>query len=231
MELKSILKKERQKLKRCENLLKNAKVLYWKKGATIKIIDLYDEKNEDIIKRIEVRHKIRQINKAINHYLVEKLRSKNLDIERYMKNYWDEIVEGFATLHNTYKSENSFQKAFLYDKQSHLYRRFQDCISLDSMKNYLSYLETYLQLLKDMGHEQSLEKTKQIFSKKANMSVKYVEPALPLNWADIYEQIQFLKSKDADAQLWCDRLFIKVKFCLNCCNIVEGKNSVNLIWL
>ena len=38
MELKSILKKERQKLKRCENLLKNAKVLYWKKGATIKII-------------------------------------------------------------------------------------------------------------------------------------------------------------------------------------------------
>ena len=136
MELKAILKKERQRLKRCENLLKNAKVMYWKKGADIKTIDLYDEKNSDIVARIEERHKIRQVNKAINHYLVERLKSQGIEVEPYMKNYWDEIVEGFATLHNTYKTENSFQKAFLYDKNSHLYRRFQDCISLDSMKNY-----------------------------------------------------------------------------------------------
>ena len=52
MELKAILKKERQRLKRCENLLKNAKVMYWKKGADIKTIDLYDEKNSDIVARI-----------------------------------------------------------------------------------------------------------------------------------------------------------------------------------
>ena len=201
MELKAILKKERQRLKRCENLLKNAKVMYWKKGADIKIIDLYDEKNSDIVARIEERHKIRQVNKAINHYLVERLKSQGIEVEPYMKNYWDEIVEGFATLHNTYKTENSFQKAFLYDKNSHLYRRFQDCISLDSMKNYLAYLKVYLTNLEKMEHKEALSLTKALFEKYPNVKVKYVEPALPLNWADIYEQIQFLKSKDADVQL------------------------------
>lgn len=201
MELKAILKKERQRLKRCENLLKNAKVMYWKKGADIKTIDLYDEKNSDIVARIEERHKIRQVNKAINHYLVERLKNQSIEVEPYMKNYWDEIVEGFATLHNTYKTENSFQKAFLYDKNSHLYRRFQDCISLDSMKNYLAYLKVYLTNLEKMGHKEALSLTKSLFEKYPNVKVKYVEPALPLNWADIYEQIQFLKSKDADVQL------------------------------
>lgn len=201
MELKAILKKERQRLKRCENLLKNAKVMYWKKGADIKTIDLYDEKNSDIVARIEERHKIRQVNKAINHYLVERLKSQGIEVEPYMKNYWNEIVEGFATLHNTYKTENSFQKAFLYDKNSHLYRRFQDCISLDSMKNYLAYLKVYLTNLEKMGHKEALSLTKALFEKYPNVKVKYVEPALPLNWADIYEQIQFLKSKDADVQL------------------------------
>ncbi len=201
MELKAILKKERQRLKRCENLLKNAKVMYWKKGADIKTIDLYDENNSDIVARIEERHKIRQVNKAINHYLVERLKSQGIEVEPYMKNYWDEIVEGFATLHNTYKTENSFQKAFLYDKNSHLYRRFQDCISLDSMKNYLAYLKVYLTNLEKMGHKEALSLTKSLFEKYPNVKVKYVEPALPLNWADIYEQIQFLKSKDADVQL------------------------------
>lgn len=201
MELKAILKKERQRLKRCENLLKNAKVMYWKKGADIKTIDLYDEKNSDIVARIEERHKIRQVNKAINHYLVERLKSQGIEVEPYMKNYWNEIVEGFATLHNTYKTENSFQKAFLYDKNSHLYRRFQDCISLDSMKNYLAYLKVYLTNLEKMGHKEALSLTKSLFEKYPNVKVKYVEPALPLNWADIYEQIQFLKSKDADVQL------------------------------
>ena len=201
MELKAILKKERQRLKRCENLLKNAKVMYWKKGADIKTIDLYDEKNSDIVARIEERHKIRQVNKAINHYLVERLKSQGIEVEPYMKNYWDEIVEGFATLHNTYKTENSFQKAFLYDKNSHLYRRFQDCISLDSMKNYLAYLKFYLTNLEKMGHKEALSLTKSLFEKYPNVKVKYVEPALPQNWADIYEQIQFLKSKDADVQL------------------------------
>ena len=200
MELKAILKKERQRLKRCENLLKNAKVMYWKKGADIKTIDLYDEKNSDIVARIEERHKIRQVNKAINHYLVERLKSQGIEVEPYMKNYWDEIVEGFATLHNTYKTENSFQKAFLYDKNSHLYRRFQDCISLDSMKNYLAYLKVYLTNLEKMGHKEALSLTKSLFEKYPNVKVKYVEPALPLNWADIYEQIQFLKSKDADLE-------------------------------
>ena len=201
MELKAILKKERQRLKRCENLLKNAKVMYWKKGADIKTIDLYEEKNSDIVARIEERHKIRQVNKAINHYLVERLKSQGIEVEPYMKNYWNEIVEGFATLHNTYKTENSFQKAFLYDKNSHLYRRFQDCISLDSMKNYLAYLKVYLTNLEKMGHKEALSLTKSLFEKYPNVKVKYVEPALPLNWADIYEQIQFLKSKDADVQL------------------------------
>lgn len=200
MELKAILKKERQRLKRCENLLKNAKVMYWKKGADIKTIDLYDEKNSDIVARIEERHKIRQVNKAINHYLVERLKSQGIEVEPYMKNYWNEIVEGFATLHNTYKTENSFQKAFLYDKNSHLYRRFQDCISLDSMKNYLAYLKVYLTNLEKMGHKEALSLTKSLFEKYPNVKVKYVEPALPLNWADIYEQIQFLKSKDADLE-------------------------------
>ena len=200
MELKAILKKERQRLKRCENLLKNAKVMYWKKGADIKTIDLYDEKNSDIVARIEERHKIRQVNKAINHYLVERLKSQGIEVEPYMKNYWNEIVEGFATLHNTYKTENSFQKAFLYDKNSHLYRRFQDCISLDSMKNYLAYLKVYLTNLEKMGHKEALSLTKSLFEKYSNVKVKYVEPALPLNWADIYEQIQFLKSKDADLE-------------------------------
>ena len=200
MELKAILKKERQRLKRCENLLKNAKVMYWKKGADIKTIDLYDEKNSDIVARIEERHKIRQVNKAINHYLVERLKSQGIEVEPYMKNYWNEIVEGFATLHNTYKTENSFQKAFLYDKNSHLYRRFQDCISLDSMKNYLAYLKVYLSNLQKIGHKDALAQTKSLFEKYPNVKVKYVEPALPLNWADIYEQIQFLKSKDADLE-------------------------------
>ena len=198
MELKAILKKERQRLRRCESLLKNAKVMYWKKGADFRTINLYDEKNSDIIARIEVRHKIRQINKAINHVLVEHLKSQNIEVEPYMKNYWNDIVETFATLHNTYKTETSFQKAFLYDKQSHLYRRFQDCISLDSMKNYLSYLNIYLQNLEKMGHKQAISKTKELFEKYPNVRVKYVEPALPLNWADIYEQIQFLKSKDSE---------------------------------
>lgn len=92
MELKAILKKERQRLRRCERLLKNAKVMYWKKGAEIKTIDLYDERNSDIVARIEVRHKIRQVNKAINHILVKRLKSQDVDIEPFMKNYWDEIV-------------------------------------------------------------------------------------------------------------------------------------------
>lgn len=100
-----------------------------------------------------------------------------------------------------YKSENSFQKAFLYDKQSHLYRRFQDCISLDSMKNYLTYLKVYLSALENVGHKEALTLVKTRFEKYPNMRVKYVEPAIPLNWAEIYEQIQFLKSKDNDVQL------------------------------
>ena len=52
-----------------------------------------------------------------------------------------------------------------------------------------------------MGHKEALSLTKSLFEKYPNVKVKYVEPALPLNWADIYEQIQFLKSKDADVQL------------------------------
>ncbi len=201
MELKAILKKEKQKLNRCEVLLKYVKVMYWKKGADIKTIDLYDEKNSDIVARIEERHKIRQVNKAINHNLVKQLKNQGKDAEPYMKNYWDEIVEGFAMLHNTYKTESSFQKTFLYDKNSHLYRRFQDCISLDSMKYYLAYLKVYLTNLEKMWHKEALSRTKSLFEKYPNIKVKYVEPALPINWANIYEQIKFLKSKDANAQL------------------------------
>ena len=74
-------------------------------------------------------------------------------------------------------------------------------VANDSMKNYLAYLKVYLTNLEKMGHKEALSLTKSLFEKYPNVKVKYVEPALPLNWADIYEQIQFLKSKDADVQL------------------------------
>ena len=196
MELKSILKQEIQKLKRCERLLKNVKVLYWKKENAVHTIDLYDKNNEDMITRIELRHQIRKINKQINFCLIEKLKSQNIDPKPYMKNYWNEIVQGFALAHNKYKTEDSFQKAYLYDKNSKLYRRFQDCITAGTMRNYIIYLRNYLDYLSTMRHEEALSQAKKELEKDKTNYVKYQEPALPLNWADIYEQIKYLKSKD-----------------------------------
>lgn len=196
MEIKAILKLEKKYLKHCDYVLTNAKVLYWKKDLKTEKVDLTHEDNKDLVNRILLRNNISDINKAINHYLVERLRKANLEVKTYIKNYWNEIIEGFGYTKNKYSNQNSFHNTFLTNKDSALYRKFPDCLTAESMKNYIIYLRYYLNNLKSVGHKEAIEITKKHFAEDERIKAYYQEPALPDNWSEIYKQIQFLKSRE-----------------------------------
>ncbi len=196
MELKALLKLEKKYLKRCERILTNAKVLYWKGNFNIKNIDLTSEENSELVNRIMLRHQISLLNKSINHFLVKHLKFADLDPSTYMKNYWNEIIEGFGNIRNKYTSPKSFQYTFLTNKSSPLYRRFADCLTSESMENYIIYLKFYLNNLKESGHANAMKETLECFADDNRMRACYAEPALPENWSDIYEQIKSLNSRE-----------------------------------
>ncbi|MCI8555319.1 MAG: hypothetical protein HFI85_01960 [Clostridia bacterium] len=196
MEIREILKQEKKQLKRCEHVLTNAKVLYWKNDYKIEKADLTIEENEELVNRIILRHKIGELNKAINGALVQRLQKATLDPKPYMKNYWNEIIEGFANTKNAYTTPTAFQETFLTDKNSKLYRKFPDCLAEGCMQDYIKYLKYYLNSLRQYGHKVAIEKTKSRFANDESMKAYYKQPALPENWADIYKQIQFLKNRE-----------------------------------
>ena len=196
MELKAILKQEQRLLKHCNHVLCNVRVLYWKNSNEKKVVDLTNEENAELVERIQLRHQIGQLNKQINHFLVERLRAAGCDITPYIKNYWNEIIEGFACTKNRYTNPDSFQRTFLQDKDSPLYRKFPDCLTLSAMKNYITYLKYYLVVLQKYGHKAAIFETIQIFTFDDKMKAYYQEPALPDNWSEVFKQIDFLKKRE-----------------------------------
>ena len=196
MEIKALKKKKKRYLKHCEYVLTNAKVFYWKSSKTENKIDLTSEDNKDLIERIILRQKIGEINKCINGCLASRLQKAAIDPKPYMKNYWNEIIEGFACTKNKYLTPTSFQETFLTSKESSLYRRFPDCLTAETMKNYIIYLKYYLNSLQEYGHKVAIEKTMSNFANDERMKAYYQEPALPNNWPDIYKQIKSLKTRE-----------------------------------
>lgn len=196
MEIKALLKLEKKYLKHCDYVLTNAKVLYWKKDFKTEKVDLTNDDNQDLVNRIILRNQISEINKSINHFLVDRLKKANLEIKPYIKNYWNEIIEGFGYTKNNYSNPKSFHETFLNNKDSLLYRKFPDCLTAESMRNYIVYLKYYLNNLKRFGHKDALLAAKQYFAEDERIKAYYQEPALPDNWADIYKQIKFLKSRE-----------------------------------
>lgn len=195
MEIKALLKLEKKYLKHCEHVLTNAKVFYWKNNK-IEKIDLTSEENQDLIDRIVLRGKIGEINKAINGALAIRLQKVAVDPKPYMKNYWNEIIEGFAIPNNNYTTPTAFQETFLTQKDSSLYRKFPDCITRETMQNYIIYLKYYLNNLRQYGHKVAIEKTASNFAGDERMKAYYKEPALPDNWAEVYKQIKSLNSRE-----------------------------------
>ena len=102
----------------------------------------------------------------------------------------------FTLIVNKYSNQNSFHNTFLTNKDSALYRKFPDCLTAESMKNYIIYLRYYLNNLKSVGHREAIEITKKHFAEDERIKAYYQEPALPDNWSEIYKQIQFLKSRE-----------------------------------
>ncbi len=195
MELKALLKLEKKFMRHCDFALKNCKVFYWMREFKKENVDLTDVDNEDLVERIKLRNQISSINKQINHYLVLRLKKFNIDIKPYIKNYWNEIIEGFACTKNKYKTEDSFQKTFLHNQDSPLYRRFPDCLTAQSMRHYIIYLKYYLEQLKQCGHNEAIVCTIQEFKDDKRIRAEYQEPALPTNWSDIYKQIVQLEQR------------------------------------
>ena len=196
MDIKGLLKFEDKFLKRCNRMFKNTKVLYWKKGFKEDVIDLTDPANEDMVTRIKLRHHISELNKKINHYLVKRLKDANIDPEPYMKNYWNDITMGFGMTKNKYSRPDSFQKTFLTNQDSQLYRKFTNCLTAPSMQNYILYLSYYLQQLKQFGHKEALKITLAYFQDEENMRAAYQDPAIPDNWAEIYKQLEKLYKRE-----------------------------------
>lgn len=195
MDIKAYLKDATKVLKRCERWLaeKNITVLYWQDNFIKDKINLSDDKNRDFVTRIELRNDIRSLNKKINGYLVTRLKAGGYEVEPYLKGYWNDIIKGFAFKNKTFRENKIFQNMFLEDKTSPLYRKFPNCLSVNTMNYYISYLNYYLQILSTNGHKAALELASKSFLNDKNITVEFAQPALPENWDKIYEQMQILK--------------------------------------
>ena len=193
MNIKEYIKDATRVLKRCERWLaeKNITVLYWQGTLVENKINLSDDKNKDIVSRIELRSDIRDLNKKINGFLASRLQAAGYEPKPYLKRYWDEIISGFAA--KEFKMDRNLQNMFLEDKTSPLYRKFPNCLSVNTMNYYISYLNYYLQILSTNGHKVALELASKSFLNDKNITVEFAQPALPENWDKIYEQMQILK--------------------------------------
>lgn len=195
MNIKEYIKDATRVLKRCERWLgkENISVLYWQGTLVENKINLSDDKNKDIVSRIELRSDIRDLNKKINGYLVARLKAGGYEVEPYLKGYWNDIIKGFAYKNREFRENKNFQNMFLEDKTSPLYRKFPNCLSAKTMESYISYLNYYLQMLSLYGHKGAIRLASESFLNDENIKVEFAQPALPDNWDKIYEQMQILK--------------------------------------
>lgn len=193
MNIKEYIKDATRVLKRCERWLgkENISVLYWQGTLVENKINLSDDKNKDIVSRIELRSDIRDLNKKINGFLASRLQAAGYEPKPYLKRYWDEIISGFAA--KEFKMDRNLQNMFLEDKTSPLYRKFPNCLSAKTMESYISYLNYYLQMLSLYGHKGAIRLASESFLNDENIKVEFAQPALPDNWDKIYEQMQILK--------------------------------------
>ena len=192
MEINELIKSAQKKLKRLETYFnKEFSVLYFVGVYNKEKINLRNSDNSELLKRIELRSQIRDLNKQINGFLVKKLRDGGYDESKYLKAYWNDIIKNFLIVNNQ-KNIPEFERIFLNDVNSPLYRKFPNCISCETMKNYIEYLDCYARFFVLEGHRKTIEDTQNYF-KNAFSNFEIVEPALPENWDRIYLKLQQLK--------------------------------------
>ena len=193
MELREILKKEHSFLKRCDRALTNVKVFRLSNLEQRVTIDLTNKENKDLEQRLYLRQKISTLNKKVNQNLVGMLNNAGYNVEDYMKELWNQIIKGFASLADNY-NKVEFSKKFLSDKNSPLYRRFPDSLTLQTMESYIKYLKLYLYDFYYLGHKSSIEKARATLSAQ-NVKIVHSDTLLPKNWSDLYKLIKELSDR------------------------------------
>lgn len=193
MELREILKKEHSFLKRCDRALTNVKVFRLSNLEQSVTIDLTNKENKDLEQRLYLRQKISTLNKKVNQSLVGMLSNAGYNVEDYMKGLWNQIIKGFASLADNY-NKAEFSRKFLSDKNSPLYRRFPDSLTLQTMESYIKYLKLYLYDFYYLGHKSSIEKARATLSSQ-NVKIVHSDTLLPKNWSDLYKLIKELSDR------------------------------------
>ena len=121
------------------------------------------------------------------------LNNAGYNVEDYMKELWNQIIKGFASLADNY-NKVEFSKKFLSDKNSPLYRRFPDSLTLQTMESYIKYLKLYLYDFYYLGHKSSIEKARATLSAQ-NVKIVHSDTLLPKNWSDLCKLIKELSDR------------------------------------
>ena len=195
MEIKELLKSEYKWLTRCTKALTCVKVFKLNNLEMAENVDLTSIEGKDLERRLYFRYQISEINKIINKNLVSNLNSAGVNIDDYIKTYWDQIIEGFASIDENF-NKAKFYKTFLSDKTSKLYRRFVDCLSIDTMKDYARYLNFYLSSLRILGHKGAVDNATSSVVNSGVNKIVFADSVLPKKWADINKMIRQLKEQN-----------------------------------
>ncbi len=165
---------------------KTRSMLYFIGGNEYK--DVIIAQDEDLQGRILLRHKIAEIAKNINGIAVEKCRAEGSVKDTYLRQMWDNIYTEFLTINQSF-DPCTIRKLF-FNNESKVDRNMPNCLSAESMKLYIDFLNRFVQMFrKTKGYQSATSYAHQEVCADTDQKIVLQDPVLPASWQKIYEKM------------------------------------------